>query len=390
MSASLKGRQRAQRPWSREEDTSLLELVSTFGTSKWTEVSTHLYDRTKIQRLAKQCRERWISHVDPDIKRGENWSPSEDSVLIAYQVELGNRWAEISRRLKDNTGTGRTTHAVKNRFHRLSRAREDLQCAAKTACEKVFGMEHPTTLLAAAASAQYEQQQMVKMRQKIRTTPPTRYLEIEAPQYKYYEEPVLPEYLPDDQEFLTPRSCISEKGVSTCEKATGCIDEGLCSEWSSPVHQTSSQGEETIKLVHDLFPALEEDEPMSPLCRDGAEEFPNLASSSESTLRLFEEPIDALDEWVWSGRGIDDMRDENIRTGGDDRRSGESVETRSLERSVETGDTWSMKRIMPSTPVQYPLSKRQETPVMYPWTPHRDLSKNNYNWNIPASYDTTV
>eukprot|EP01066_Platyproteum_vivax_P017566 Platyproteum_vivax@DN7394_c0_g1_i1.p1 len=119
-------------------------------------------------------------------------------------------------------------------------------------------------------------------------------------------------------------------------------------------------------------------------------EFLNLVSSSESTLRLFEEPIDALDEWVWSGRGIDDMRDENIRTGGDDRRSGESVETRSLERSVETGDTWSMKRIMPSTPVQYPLSKRQETPVMYPWTPHRDLSKNNYNWNIPASYDTTV
>lgn len=103
-------------PWSKEEDNTLVKLVSAYHGSvvKWTKVAEQLPGR-----LGKQARERWFNHLDPTLKK-EPWSDSEHSILIASQRELGNKWTEIAKRLP-----GRSENAVKNRWNSCRRRHSD-------------------------------------------------------------------------------------------------------------------------------------------------------------------------------------------------------------------------------------------------------------------------
>jgi len=74
---------------------------------KWTEkVSYYIKNRN-----GKQCRERWVNHVNPEINKNQ-WSRIEDNILIEKHNLLGNKWSLIAKDLP-----GRPTNAVKNRWN---------------------------------------------------------------------------------------------------------------------------------------------------------------------------------------------------------------------------------------------------------------------------------
>lgn len=133
------GRRRKAIPWTDEEDKRLLEMVDQHGPQNWRIIAEYVGSRTPAQvaqrwrkilnpellkvnkgkwteaeddrlralitkhglnwhdiaagfdgtRTVKHCRERWLKHISPDLKRNEPWMVEEDATLLKVRKELG-------------------------------------------------------------------------------------------------------------------------------------------------------------------------------------------------------------------------------------------------------------------------------------------------------------
>jgi hypothetical protein len=97
-------------PWNAEEDEVLARWVTQEGPLKWSKCSAKIPGRS-----GKQCRERWMHSLCPDVKKG-NWTSEEDQLILKLYNEYGPRWSLIWRHV-----AGRTENSVKNRFYSMVR-----------------------------------------------------------------------------------------------------------------------------------------------------------------------------------------------------------------------------------------------------------------------------
>jgi Myb-like DNA-binding domain len=96
---------RSKRMWTTEEDELLRKIAGDFP-ENWNIIGINLPGRT-----GKQCRERWLNNLRPDIRKG-GWSREEDELILREQALRGNQWSTIARMLP-----GRSDNAVKNRYN---------------------------------------------------------------------------------------------------------------------------------------------------------------------------------------------------------------------------------------------------------------------------------
>lgn len=74
-------------------------------------------------RTGKQCRERWLNHLDPQKKQyclllymcSGDWEADEDRKIADYILSVGRKWSDIAKKL----GSHRTEHMIKNRYKTL-------------------------------------------------------------------------------------------------------------------------------------------------------------------------------------------------------------------------------------------------------------------------------
>jgi len=125
---------RVKGPWSKEEDELLASLVAEYGAKKWSVIAEKVPGR-----IGKQCRERWLNHLDTSVKKTP-WSEAEDALLLDTQKRLGNRWCEIARLLP-----GRPENSVKNRFNSLCNRGRGMMGDVRQAGVKSPPAEHATS-----------------------------------------------------------------------------------------------------------------------------------------------------------------------------------------------------------------------------------------------------
>jgi hypothetical protein len=100
--------------WKIEEEEYLKDMAS--KSKRWSAIAKEIninFHRSLKVRDGKQCRERWINHLNPMLNK-EKWTIQEDSLILDTWRQLGPKWAQIAKLLQN-----RTENQVKNRIKSL-------------------------------------------------------------------------------------------------------------------------------------------------------------------------------------------------------------------------------------------------------------------------------
>lgn len=84
----------------------LLNWIETNGEGDWWKCAKFIDGRT-----GKQCRERWMNTLDPNVRIGR-WSDEEEYQIFKKFSIYGSKWAKIAKEIP-----GRSENSIKNRFY---------------------------------------------------------------------------------------------------------------------------------------------------------------------------------------------------------------------------------------------------------------------------------
>ena len=115
--------------FSADEDERLKELVGIYGIHSWKKIASLMEGRN-----TRQCRERYINYLSPNLVNGP-WTSQEDRFLISLVKRHGSSWAKIVKHFPTRSDVN-----IKNRYSLLAskgRAPVLMSDRCKTKCKKI-------------------------------------------------------------------------------------------------------------------------------------------------------------------------------------------------------------------------------------------------------------
>lgn len=103
---------RVQKHFTEKEDQIIKHFVQIIGSKKWSFIANFVPGRT-----AKQCRDRYMNNLKPEIEKVE-WSQNEDNLLIDLYTKYGPKWSLFCKYFGK-----RNQVSIKNRLAFLQRSR---------------------------------------------------------------------------------------------------------------------------------------------------------------------------------------------------------------------------------------------------------------------------
>lgn len=121
--------------WSEEEDEILKKWVSSQKNLDFTKCNDIIKGRS-----GKQCKERWLNVLNPDIVKG-NWTKEEDYIIFKLYSKYGGKWNNFTAFFNGS----RSENMIKNRFY--SSIRRFTTCAKKSGAVNLDEVEISNSIL---------------------------------------------------------------------------------------------------------------------------------------------------------------------------------------------------------------------------------------------------